>query len=486
MKKLSLCLWLVVFCFSASAKPNWRVPMQGGHLFQVNTTFGGSSVAGSDEWHTDAHNGYYAMDISREINSSGTVINDHPLVVASDAGVVIAKGLDANGLGNYVKINHGEGYVSEYGHFDQPASVNIGDRVYPGQLLGVMGNTGNVYPPGGGIHLDWKILYNGQCLSSVPESSPLPLTDGKYSLPGDVSVGKVLTSDNYHLGIAQEYNFDNKSPCGWTLGWDVSSPATSGQAGYGADNGSWFVKVNGPNPGIVSPQFVKTLMARSTVMEFSAKVNVNSDPSQTGRIWVKDQTGSWNNSVQPKLFNYAYNYNNGNFKNGDYNIYYVDFYNIRSPENEAQYGGELQIKQFSMELTKALNNTNEYWAIDWVKIYTKNGDEYVCIATTGGSTVSGSYTPGGTLSGGSSGGSSPTPPTPPPTPRYQYSGAWTCQGFSSGTVQWSMVPVNPKTQFNQGEDVNCLVEIKNISVNHCLKVDIYKDSALYWTWGGTY
>ena len=48
-----------------------------------------------------------------------------------------------------------------------------------------------------------------------------------------------------------------------------------------------------------------------------------------------------------------------------------------------------------------------------------------------------------------------------------------------------MVPVNPKTQFNQGENVNCLVEIKNISVNHRLKVDVYKDSAYYWTWGGT-
>ncbi len=481
MKKLSMLLWLVVFCFSIFAKPIWRVPLPAGY-YKTNTVFG--DVANS-QFHSNAYNAYWALDIGRAVNAQYEIIDNHPLIYAPAEGVVSDKGWSSSG-GYSLTINHGDGYSTKYLHLDGEASVNVGDIVIPGRPIGVMGTTGS---NSGGIHLHWQVYYNGNCYSYTPEANPLPMTRGKYSLPSHLIVDRPLESDNYSLDYshpAYAFNFLGKSPEGWSLGWDVSSPQSSGQPGYGADNGSWFVKVNGSNPGVVSPEFVKTLMARSTVMEFSAKVyaSVSQDFLQNAKVWVKDQSGSWNNPVPLKLFNYAYNYNNGVFKQNDYNVYYVDFYNIRTPENEAQYGGELQIKQFSIELTKALNSASEYWAIDWVKIYSKNGDGYVYIASSG----SGSSSSSSGSSSGSSGGSSQTstPPTPPPTPRYQYSGAWTCQGFADGTIPWSKVPVNPKIQFNQGEDLSCLVEIKNISVNHCLKVDIYKDSSLYWTWGGTY
>jgi len=275
------------------------------------------------------------------------------------------------------------------------------------------------------------------------------------------------------------------------MGWDVGfllgqNPIT----GYNMDNGSWYVNVTGPNPGIVSPEFTQQLLAENTVLEFSMKAWADVNPVDKCTLWVKDEHGSWNNPIKVSLNNAAYGYNNGNFKNRDYNIYLVDFSGIRSQQWIAQTGN-LVIRQFSIQLTKGTGRPNEYWAIDWMKIYSKHGDrrvdDYVNIAYSGQQSYSlSSYSSGPALniSSAPSVSGSVTPPSPPPAPRYQYSGAWTCQGFASGTISWSMVPVNPKIQFNQGEDVSCLVELKNISVNHRVKVDIYKDSVYSWTWGG--
>lgn len=79
---------------------------------------------------------YNAVDI---INSCGS-----PIYASADGIVVEAKGTGAYnyGYGNLVKIQHYNGTTTVYGHLSG-LSVKEGDKVYQGDLIGRMGDTGN-------------------------------------------------------------------------------------------------------------------------------------------------------------------------------------------------------------------------------------------------------------------------------------------------------------------------------------------------------
>jgi murein DD-endopeptidase MepM/ murein hydrolase activator NlpD len=96
-----------------------------------------------------------AVDIA---NHSG------PTVVASQGGTVVAAGWNAGGYGNYVIIDHGNGYQTLYGHmFNNSIVVKAGDRVTQGQKLGLMGSTGRST----GTHLHFEIKFNGATLNPL-------------------------------------------------------------------------------------------------------------------------------------------------------------------------------------------------------------------------------------------------------------------------------------------------------------------------------
>ena len=77
-----------------------------------------------------------------------------PVLAASD-GVVIAAGPYA-GYGNHVKIRHADGTVTLYGHLSS-WQVEVGQRVWAGDQIAKMGNTGNSTGP----HLHFEVLLNG-------------------------------------------------------------------------------------------------------------------------------------------------------------------------------------------------------------------------------------------------------------------------------------------------------------------------------------
>ncbi|MDI3311560.1 MAG: M23 family metallopeptidase, partial [Thermoanaerobacterium sp.] len=66
-------------------------------------------------------------------------INDP--IYAADGGTVVFAGWE-NGYGNLVKIDHGNGYVTYYGHASK-LLVKRGDKVYKGQEIALVGMTGN-------------------------------------------------------------------------------------------------------------------------------------------------------------------------------------------------------------------------------------------------------------------------------------------------------------------------------------------------------
>lgn len=102
------------------------------------------------------HAGHYAYDIADR---------SKPAVWAAGAGTVVKSsvGTWGGGYGNHVIIDHGDGVETLYAHMDT-VSVNAGDVVEQGQVIGIMGNTGRVYGVTG-IHLHWEVHQNGKKLN---------------------------------------------------------------------------------------------------------------------------------------------------------------------------------------------------------------------------------------------------------------------------------------------------------------------------------
>lgn len=80
---------------------------------------------------------------------------DGPPVVASQSGSVITAGYNRGGYGNYVVIDHGNGYKTLYAHLRNGSIVvNLGQKVSQGQVIGTMGSTGRST----GTHLHFEII----------------------------------------------------------------------------------------------------------------------------------------------------------------------------------------------------------------------------------------------------------------------------------------------------------------------------------------
>jgi murein DD-endopeptidase MepM/ murein hydrolase activator NlpD len=77
-------------------------------------------------------------------------------VVAVAAGVVTWAG-ERSGFGKLVEINHGDGYVTRYGHAERTL-VAVGQTVTRGQPVALMGSTGRSTGP----HVHFEVLRNGR------------------------------------------------------------------------------------------------------------------------------------------------------------------------------------------------------------------------------------------------------------------------------------------------------------------------------------
>ncbi len=89
------------------------------------------------------HEGY---DIA---NKLGTPIH------ATADGIVIFASIES-GYGNFIRIDHGYGITSNYGHLSA-ILVHVGDRVTRGQKIGLMGSTGRSI----GSHCHYEVRING-------------------------------------------------------------------------------------------------------------------------------------------------------------------------------------------------------------------------------------------------------------------------------------------------------------------------------------
>jgi len=84
-------------------------------------------------------------------------------------GVVIEKGYQKRGGGNYLKIKHNSVYTSVYMHLRGYAKgIKYGAKVKQGDLIGYVGSTGLATGP----HLDFRIYKNGSPVDPLKVQSP--------------------------------------------------------------------------------------------------------------------------------------------------------------------------------------------------------------------------------------------------------------------------------------------------------------------------
>jgi murein DD-endopeptidase MepM/ murein hydrolase activator NlpD len=127
--------------------PTWVWPTRGS----ITSPFGWRFVP-----FRSFHDG---LDIA---NAAGTPI------YAARAGRVIESGW-CSGFGYCVKIDHGDGMVSIYGHMLRQPSVRVGQSVDAGDPIGLMGSTfdrsGGGYSTG--VHLHFTIKINGSVVDPL-------------------------------------------------------------------------------------------------------------------------------------------------------------------------------------------------------------------------------------------------------------------------------------------------------------------------------
>ncbi|UTW46716.1 peptidoglycan DD-metalloendopeptidase family protein [bacterium SCSIO 12696] len=102
-------------------------------------------------WRTDPFHGKRAWH--NGVDFAGKEGGD---VVATAAGVVIWSG-ERQGYGQLIEIEHGDGFVTRYGHNKQNL-VSAGDVVKKGQIIALMGSTGRSTGP----HVHFEVFKNGR------------------------------------------------------------------------------------------------------------------------------------------------------------------------------------------------------------------------------------------------------------------------------------------------------------------------------------
>lgn len=134
-------------------------------------------------------------------------------IYAYAAGEVIESGSDPKsaggakkGKGNYVRIRHADGTVTEYFHMPNTPPVSVGQMVKAGQQIGAVGTTG----ASTGCHLHFGAFNSSGYLDPMtmtpPSGTPQPMTDAeKATLTQQITAIEAELGDLTEGGAAGDY-----------------------------------------------------------------------------------------------------------------------------------------------------------------------------------------------------------------------------------------------------------------------------------------
>ena len=127
-----------------------------------------------------SYSGHNGVDVNINVRGKEVVAVKDGVVRTSKAigGSIANYGTDGNYVGSYasygeyVEIDHQDGTITLYAHLKAGSrTVSKGQKVKQGQIIGYVGNTGNVQPrpstsnPLGGTHLHFSVFVNGRAVN---------------------------------------------------------------------------------------------------------------------------------------------------------------------------------------------------------------------------------------------------------------------------------------------------------------------------------
>jgi murein DD-endopeptidase MepM/ murein hydrolase activator NlpD len=117
-------------------------------------------------------------------------------ILATESGTIVQSGYGGK-YGNTVKINHGKGYSSKYGHASQ-LLVTVGQQVQKGEVIALVGSTGYSTGP----HLHFELALDEQVFSPLDFlNDKVPLFQINQENHLDGSLFKNTFNDKANIGI---------------------------------------------------------------------------------------------------------------------------------------------------------------------------------------------------------------------------------------------------------------------------------------------
>jgi len=119
-----------------------------------------------------------------------------PIYATAD-GIVSAAGWNNGGYGNLIKLDHGRGIETRYGHLSA-ILVSAGQHILRGQLIARMGSTGRST----GSHLHYEVRIEGKAVNPIPfmkstdyllamrNGAGVPMDGGHVALGGPPIAGR--------------------------------------------------------------------------------------------------------------------------------------------------------------------------------------------------------------------------------------------------------------------------------------------------------
>lgn len=154
-------------------------PSSSGYIFPI-PGLGKSNINNKTY---PSYAGHTGVDININVIGKNVVAVKDGTVVTSTAisGSIPNYGTDGkyvgsySSYGEYVVINHHDGTMTLYGHMKAGSRrVSAGQEVKQGQVIGIVGNTGNCQPrptsgnPLSGTHLHFEVRINGSPVNPLP------------------------------------------------------------------------------------------------------------------------------------------------------------------------------------------------------------------------------------------------------------------------------------------------------------------------------
>jgi hypothetical protein len=180
----------IVLCMVLSdtgmAQSSFNVTTQSKPILENNTISrrnqelkGSFRITSPFGWRVDPITGRWALHQGVDIAGK----KGSPILAPAEG--LVCKVIQQAHLGNLLEIDHGNGYVSSYGHLERFA-VREGDWVQEGQQIANLGNTGRSSGP----HLHYELRYWGKLVNPAMHTVKVFESKGQLAHPSLTSCGK--------------------------------------------------------------------------------------------------------------------------------------------------------------------------------------------------------------------------------------------------------------------------------------------------------